>query len=792
MGGGKTSIRTLEQQTGKGGIRVPKGGIETEAKHDDPSEFGRCCDAGARLSAGNAAVWDQKMAELKDKTNLEHAKGRETRNKRTTRAQQAVQKVVSEENGTEGLRGEKEGDKRRTDDAKGEKKHSIDAETSESITSTEQETTKESPSQSSSREENGSLKVYERRAIYPLTEQRTDKVEGDDPKEGKEENGRKSGALGREFRGPNSKKYSWIGRSLNRRSSISLSMKALPDGEKDGNLTRDSRAAKFPQKSSAATARKEEELARKAYLEEMNQYFAEVDAFELEAESPSPVVRRMRRSTLRGQFDSLSLQEQSHPLNESKSNRALPVDKRNADSKPGDTEVPGTIPRRTHSVRSSASLDHLALRELASINETSEPLTAGGVRGSQDLRKVPDGSVEESSCVSSDTQEFLHEVCEAPSTGRRSTLLPSPNHMRQGLEAVESPDAELSPYQQLLSICGQSSTLPTMDEFMSQWANIKHVKKIGEGTFGEAFKAKGVVFKIVPMEGNLKVNGEVQKNAADMLAEAAIATRLSKLHGKGGDSALSDQPKSRNYTQGIIKTHAVGVCQGRYPKSLVKQWKKWDKKHRSENDCVDIFPAGQKYVIFVVEDGGQDLEHFDVQSFDEARSLLLQVVLALAVAESDCRFEHRDLHWGNLLIRRDESSSGKAKLDNTLLEFNTSGLKVSLIDFTLSRLDIAGSGVAFCDLSTESWLFEGPKGDVQADTYRRMKKVTGGLWSGHFPQTNCLWLHYLADVLLYQKKVGMSSRERKLIKSFRKRVTHFNCAADAVWDELFSSSIIPV
>lgn len=30
----------------------------------------------------------------------------------------------------------------------------------------------------------------------------------------------------------------------------------------------------------------------------------------------------------------------------------------------------------------------------------------------------------------------------------------------------------------------------------------------------------------------------------------------------------------------------------------------------------------------------------------------MQTVLALAVAEAAVEFEHRDLHWGNLLIRR--------------------------------------------------------------------------------------------------------------------------------------------
>lgn len=35
--------------------------------------------------------------------------------------------------------------------------------------------------------------------------------------------------------------------------------------------------------------------------------------------------------------------------------------------------------------------------------------------------------------------------------------------------------------------------------------------KVGEGTFGEAFKVNNYVCKIVPFDGDFRVNGEIQK-----------------------------------------------------------------------------------------------------------------------------------------------------------------------------------------------------------------------------------------------------------------------------------------
>jgi serine/threonine-protein kinase haspin len=51
---------------------------------------------------------------------------------------------------------------------------------------------------------------------------------------------------------------------------------------------------------------------------------------------------------------------------------------------------------------------------------------------------------------------------------------------------------------------------------------------------------------------------------------------------------------------------------------------------------------------------------------------------------------------------------------NVAMSAKGGGLQVTLIDFTLSRLTLPSGAIAFCDLSADPDLFEGPKNDYQA------------------------------------------------------------------------------
>ncbi|KAL0384720.1 UNVERIFIED_CONTAM: Serine/threonine-protein kinase haspin [Sesamum radiatum] len=332
----------------------------------------------------------------------------------------------------------------------------------------------------------------------------------------------------------------------------------------------------------------------------------------------------------------------------------------------------------------------------------------------------------------------------------------------------------------LLTACGQSVP-STLTEMLLSYCDQGNITKIGEGTYGEAFKVKNNVCKIVPFGGDLLVNGEVQKKSEELLEEVVLSCTLNHLRGHEGEVSYACTT--------FIETVDLWVCQGYYDSALISAWEDWDGKHGSENDHPKDFPADQCYVVFVQEHGGQDLESFVLLNFDEARSLLVQVTLALAVAEAAYEFEHRDLHWGNILLSRKGSATVQFILEGKKLQVRTFGLLISIIDFTLSRIN-TGEDILFLDLSSDPALFEGPKGDKQADTYRKMRDVTDECWEGSFPKTNVLWLQYLVDILLLKKSYERTPKDERELRSLKKRFNSYGSAKEAASDPFFSDLMI--
>lgn len=74
----------------------------------------------------------------------------------------------------------------------------------------------------------------------------------------------------------------------------------------------------------------------------------------------------------------------------------------------------------------------------------------------------------------------------------------------------------------------------------------------------------------------------------------------------------------------------------------------------------------------------------------EAEVILKQIAVSLAVAEEEFSFEHRDLHLGNILVKRNRSKTASYKIGGRDISFQCLGLQVTIIDFTLSLLSDQG------------------------------------------------------------------------------------------------------
>ncbi|XP_016111219.1 uncharacterized protein [Sinocyclocheilus grahami] len=264
-------------------------------------------------------------------------------------------------------------------------------------------------------------------------------------------------------------------------------------------------------------------------------------------------------------------------------------------------------------------------------------------------------------------------------------------------------DEDISDAEKVYQECQQSGPLSFSDCIPP--ARMKHCNKIGEGTFGEVFSTinesnETVALKIIPVEGSQQVNGEHQKTFGEVLHEIIISKELSSL-----------DTKEFNKTDSFIGLNNLHCVRGCYPEALLKAWDKFDRQKGSENDRPDFFDDEQLFLILEFEFGGSDLENMNgkLSSMVQAKSVLHQVTAALAVAEQALCFEHRDLHWGNILVKNIKHKHNEFILNGTVHSIETRGVHVNVIDYSLSRLEIETSshkcGEKFFARHRTKWLF---------------------------------------------------------------------------------------
>ena len=251
-----------------------------------------------------------------------------------------------------------------------------------------------------------------------------------------------------------------------------------------------------------------------------------------------------------------------------------------------------------------------------------------------------------------------------------------------------------------------------------------------------------VVVKIVPVNGHVLVNGQPQMKHIDMLAEIIISTELSKLSSTtskradeqleaarrlAGDDAIDDTAEETK-APGFLTVLNCYLTEGRYPNDLLAKWDDYHVQKVSENDRPDDSLFGQdgaiaehqQFVVLELKNSGEDLEGVTLANASQGWAVFQQVAHALAMAEKLLAFEHRDLHWGNVLIQTCSEKHILFGHASETFKVETQGVRATIIDFSLSRLSLPtddDDNVIYNNLTEDPDLFKS-EGDYQFDIYR--------------------------------------------------------------------------
>ncbi|KAH8653440.1 hypothetical protein BX600DRAFT_79147 [Xylariales sp. PMI_506] len=399
-----------------------------------------------------------------------------------------------------------------------------------------------------------------------------------------------------------------------------------------------------------------------------------------------------------------------------------------------------------------------------------------------------------------DIPEAAAEATPAQSVTRRRRQLPLP----------ESIEARTPKPVNLVDAYHETSQISILEDSLRNlsWSELcppsDKIVKIAEASYAEVYRVmneRGTsIIKVIRMESPIKPQTKTQQKSglvdemphseSDLIGELKIS------------EWLADIP-------GFVVYKERYIVQGKACRELLETHQAFHKRaKRKDPDRLQFYPSPSRYLddtkFLVVElgDAGIALEDFALKSIEQVWDIFFHVAIALARAEVQVEFEHRDLHEGNLCIRQ-VGEYIPLEERQTCSAFGHSGLEITILDYGLSRArgDAAkekSAPIAY-DLERDLSLFASEHAP-QCRVYRQMRSFmlrgdricippenhkvayADGVedpisWARHEPYTNVLWLAYIYDYL-----VNNFRGPKKDLNTFR-RVTkdfwlHMNPDAD--------------
>ncbi|KAJ2937804.1 hypothetical protein O0L34_g18585 [Tuta absoluta] len=353
----------------------------------------------------------------------------------------------------------------------------------------------------------------------------------------------------------------------------------------------------------------------------------------------------------------------------------------------------------------------------------------------------------------------------------------------------------------VLMRCNQSETQPFDVSYPEQL--LQNSFKVDEGSYSEIFSwlppkdKKARIMKVMPIAGNESYNMTPQKDFHEIIAEIVISQELSGLrtHLSEIDRYQKDGKmefdSNENATDVFNEVLAVKCVQGKYPSHLINLWNVYNETEGSYNTNPAMLPGDQEYVVFELADAGNDLQSYQFNAADQAYAVFLQVAFGLAVAEESFQFEHRDLHWGNIVVAPTGDRYANFLLRGVRRRVLRRGVAATIIDYSLSRATMplcphepSKRVVLYNDLSEDVDLF-GPVGLKQREIYRVMREKLRNDWKIFEPYTNVLWLQYILDKMIteinYRNKDTETHKEFiNKLRGIKERILGYRSAAHFV------------
>ena len=435
-------------------------------------------------------------------------------------------------------------------------------------------------------------------------------------------------------------------------------------------------------------------------------------------------------------------------------------------------------------------------------------------RGSRDIKnKEHEASKSNAICQSPPKKSDVHakrEPRKRAAVPKKKTATESPstrsietNHDIPPQKADSFPiPPELLPLLSLQTTNLQPQTLGSLYETLSTHFAIS---KISQGSYASIYRlalhnssSEYTIWKLIPLR---PVTGRGSRaegctSFTDAVAEIKMLNSLSAM-------------------PGYVEMRSTYLLHGPMPTALQDiEAKWWDTLNEKEQDDLGEshgqkrWEDGQWWCFIEMSDAGQDLESLLKErsrgsntrkgkvSMEEVWDIFWGVTEAIAHGEDQAGFEHRDLHPGNVCIRKcplainlatnatEETDLDQDEFDCLIKRFTD--LEITLIDYTLSRAEIAVpnanpssshdhssppllansdvEGVerevlanSLRDASLFSQHSSDPVDERQFDTYRRMREIMHrhhkparrkGGWRTFMPETNVAWLGHLLWVLL--------------------------------------------